>query len=643
MSRVLAGSLLLAAAVAIVHVPVFAQAPDSVWSHKYRAYSAALSLYELPDGGFVMGGYDLPEGETSRDMFIVRTDSLGDTLWTREIGASDRSESATCLYPTADGGFILIGSRGQDPPYQAYADVYLVKTDESGQPEWGSTFGTLEDTESGAVVVPAIDGSYMAVGQLWGELTGWDMWLLNTSSLGVLAWQDHLTWGDADYVSGITLTSEGGFAITGKSQSFDAEYDFDMFILRLDQFGNEVWVKSYGAAHPFDEEAYHICQTSDGGFLLCGYRWEAGSDKDIYVVKTDGDGNVEWTSELGGTYHDVAWSCIETIDGGYAVSVSWYRNHNWQTGLIKYNADGDTVWTAFCGDSTSGHTPYSLVQTADNGYALGGLMSGDTSAAFLVKFAAEPGIDPYTFHSEGPDTPIEDMVLAIDTIIVDDPGLLGYSVVGLRVILDTLEHPEVGELTATLSHDGVTVTLFGEGDATGADFTGTVFADFASTVLAGGLAPYTGMFRPNENLGIFRGTDPTGDWILMINDGSSGNTGTLKAWAINLLTDIALDVDDPDGHDPIPGYELSQCYPNPFNPATTIKYSVPRRSEVVIDVFNVLGQKVITLVNESRPVGEYQVMWNGCDSNGEAVTSGVYLYRIQAGAFSETKKMVLLK
>ena len=643
MKKILIGTLLPVVVVFNVGPSTFAQAPAVLWSHIYRANSGASSLHELPDGGFVLGGYDSPTGESYRDMFIIRTNSLGDTLWTREIGESDRGESATRLCPTADGGFILTGSRGQDPPYDAYVDVYIVKTDASGQPEWGSTYGTTEGSENGGLIAPAFDGSYVAVGQIWTSSTAWDMWLFNVSSAGTMAWQNHLTWQDSDNPGGIAVTSGGGFAITGYSQSFDAEYDYDMFILRLDKFGNEMWARSYGSGQPYDEVANHICQTSDGGFLMCGHRQQSGADKQIYVVKTDASGNQEWTSELGGTYHDVGWCCIETVDGGYAVSASWYIDGNWKVGLIKYNADGDTVWTAKWGNPANGHTPYGLVQTADNGFAVGGLMSGGEMSAFLMKFAAEPSIDPYTFFDAGPDVPVDDAAPSMDTITIDEQDLVGRSVIGVKAILDTLDHPAVDELTVTLSHDGLTSTLVAEGDATGTNFTGTVFADFSPIMLGGGLAPYTGTYRPNENLSAFRGTNPNGHWILSVSDGVSGNDGSLKAWSITLLTDIVLDVEYPENSEPIAGYELSQCYPNPFNPATTIRYSLPRRSDVVIEIFNVLGQKVLTLVDETKPVGEYEVTWTGCDSRGYAVTTGVYLYRIQAGAFSETRKMVLLK
>ncbi|MCK4297054.1 MAG: T9SS type A sorting domain-containing protein, partial [Candidatus Marinimicrobia bacterium] len=85
-------------------------------------------------------------------------------------------------------------------------------------------------------------------------------------------------------------------------------------------------------------------------------------------------------------------------------------------------------------------------------------------------------------------------------------------------------------------------------------------------------------------------------------------------------------------------YSLFHNYPNPFNPTTTIRYSLPNSGLVSIDVYNLVGQRVETLVNEKKSAGSHKVVWDGKDS-----PSGIYFYRIQAGDFSQTKKMVLMK
>jgi len=109
-------------------------------------------------------------------------------------------------------------------------------------------------------------------------------------------------------------------------------------------------------------------------------------------------------------------------------------------------------------------------------------------------------------------------------------------------------------------------------------------------------------------------------------------------------TQVITDVEDGGYGDHLPyGFELHQNYPNPFNPATTIQYSLPERSQVRIEVFNLLGQKVQTLVDTEMSAGSYTVSWDGTDGSGKPVATGVYLYRFQAGEHIQTKKMLLLK
>ena len=88
---------------------------------------------------------------------------------------------------------------------------------------------------------------------------------------------------------------------------------------------------------------------------------------------------------------------------------------------------------------------------------------------------------------------------------------------------------------------------------------------------------------------------------------------------------------------------LSQNYPNPFNPETVISFHVPKSSHVVIEVYNLLGQRLQKLVDESKEVGIYQARWDGCDENGNSVSSGIYIYKMQADGFVAIKKMALVR
>ena len=94
---------------------------------------------------------------------------------------------------------------------------------------------------------------------------------------------------------------------------------------------------------------------------------------------------------------------------------------------------------------------------------------------------------------------------------------------------------------------------------------------------------------------------------------------------------------------PVVATELHGNYPNPFNPETTISFSVKDKGHVKVNIYNVKGQLVKTLVNDNMNAGKHTIVWNGRDNAGKAVSSGVYFYKMSAGKYSSTKKMIMMK
>lgn len=157
----------------------------------------------------------------------------------------------------------------------------------------------------------------------------------------------------------------------------------------------------------------------------------------------------------------------------------------------------------------------------------------------------------------------------------------------------------------------------------------------ARHVLNGGGAMWleTSNYKLSSSLGqSITGVQSDGDTILY--------TGFWNPWVIKMTPVEWEEVDQAE----LPKeFGLRQNYPNPFNPATIIEYALPKTSEVKIQIYNILGQKMSTLVNEPQEPGYKMIHWDGKDDSGKEVSSGVYFYRIEAGNFVKCKKMILLK
>jgi hypothetical protein len=144
------------------------------------------------------------------------------------------------------------------------------------------------------------------------------------------------------------------------------------------------------------------------------------------------------------------------------------------------------------------------------------------------------------------------------------------------------------------------------------------------------------------------GWEPIGGSIDTVNNAVYApieEAGVYAAFTADVKTGIGDDGSEDEDRGDLPSYRfnLSQNYPNPFNPVTTIEYSVPSRAHVRIEIYDVLGRKVRTLVNETKQAGSYRSEWNGVDDSGRPVSTGVYLYRYKADKITQTKKMLLLK
>ncbi|MCL0099053.1 hypothetical protein M1O16_04375 [Dehalococcoidia bacterium] len=293
--------------------------PDKEWDRTFGGadLEMAYSLQQTRDGGFSIAGSGGAGGVEYLDVWLVKTDQEGDKEWSRTFGGAGR-DTARSVQQTADGGFIIAGETRSFGAGKG--DVWLIKTDEEGNKEWNRTFGGAGRDAAWSVQQTA-DGGFIIAGETRSFDAGKDdVWLIKTDEEGNKEWSRTFGGKHRDGASSVKQTTDGGFIIAGWTRSFGAGQK-DFWLIRTDQDGNKEWSRTFGGR--YCEGASSVKQTTDGGFIIAGDTKSFGAGgSDFWLVKTDEEGNKEWAKTFGGTDLDLAHSVEQTACGGFIIAGS---------------------------------------------------------------------------------------------------------------------------------------------------------------------------------------------------------------------------------------------------------------------------------------------------------------------------------
>jgi len=376
------------------HFKPYAEAsysPTTDWNRTYggTGMDVAYSLVQTSDGGYALTGITLSYGVGSGDFWLVKTDSVGNAQWNRTYGGTNY-DYAYSLVQTTDGGYALSGQTASFGV--GSGDFWLIKTDSVGNTQWNRTYGgtgmdvaySLVQTSDGGYALTGITQSYGAGGS--------DFWLVKTDSVGNAQWNRTYGGTSSDVILfGLVQTSDGGYALGGATLSYGVGSG-DFWLVKTDSVGNAQWNRTYGGTGL--DLAYSMVQTSDGGYALAGYTNSSGAGNfDFWLVKTDSAGNAQWNKTYGGTSVDAAVPVIQTSDGGYALGggTQSYGAGGFDAWLVKTDSTGNAQWDKIYG-GTGDDAAFSLVQTSDGGYALAGYTNSSGAGNFdfwLVKITPE--------------------------------------------------------------------------------------------------------------------------------------------------------------------------------------------------------------------------------------------------------------
>ena len=271
----------------------------------------ANSLKQTSDSGFIIAGNLGYYENRGAGIFLIKTSSIGDTLWTKFFLSSSSANyftTANEIILTSDGGYAIIGKDDEN--------VLLFKTDNKGELQWSASYGGLgvdegysikQNPEMGFIIAGCKNNN-----KYWLDL---DICLLKVDSVGKLLWTKTYGIKDSnDIATDLEIINDGGYILTGK-----IDYNGgDLFIMKTDSSGNIIWAYSYGGN--LKDCGNAIKQTSDGGFIAAGFTNSFGIGKeDVYLIKINADGNVLWSSTYGGALTDIAYDVIEG-KGGFIIA-----------------------------------------------------------------------------------------------------------------------------------------------------------------------------------------------------------------------------------------------------------------------------------------------------------------------------------
>jgi len=266
---------------------------------------------------------------------------------------------------TTDGGYIVAAYTS------AGYDVYLIKTDGTGTEEWSKTLGGA-GYECANSVQQTTDGGYILAGDTWSFGVGdEDVYLIKTDSTGTEVWSKTFGGASLERANSVQQTTDGGYIVAASTMSFGAG-EADAWLIKTDSSGTEEWSKIFGGASY--DWAKSVQQTTDGGYILAGIAGSFGAgDYDVWLIKTDDTGTEVWSKTFGGGESDYADSVQQTTDGGYIVagSTESFGAGDYDVWLIKTDGTGTEEWSkTFGGDERD--WAKSVQQTTDGGYILAG-------------------------------------------------------------------------------------------------------------------------------------------------------------------------------------------------------------------------------------------------------------------------------
>ena len=339
------------------------------WAETYGGGSSdyGYTIRQTVDGGYIMAANTSSFGAGGSDIWIVKLNPEGSIDWQKVYGGIGQDKAAS-IEQTSDLGFIIAGETNSFGA--GFRDIWLLKLNPDGTIDWQKTYGGINHEWANAIKQTSDGGYIVGATTSSGGAGKYDAMLLKLNSDGTIAWQKTYGGIDDEQISSIQQAADQGFIVLATTSSFGASQK-DIWLLKINSDGSVDWQNTYGGAG--NDEGTAIQQTADGGYVVSGQTIPPGRDDgDIWILKLNNDGAVTWQKTFGGTYDEWSGSIRQTADGGFIAvgsSASFAIPLGGGTDLwvFKLNPDGSVDWQKAYGD-VNYEWGYSIRQTTDAGY-----------------------------------------------------------------------------------------------------------------------------------------------------------------------------------------------------------------------------------------------------------------------------------
>jgi hypothetical protein len=595
------------------------------------------------------------DGRNGLDIYAQKMDSLGNSVWQRqgvEVCGAAFSQNLPHIATDGAGGAVIVW---EDDRSQTELDLFAQRIDNAGNALWTAdgviVCADTADQENPQIVSDGAKGAIIVWEDKRDEATrGTDIYAQRIDSLGGV-WASGgvpiCTANEMQHQVQIAPDGTGGVFIAW--MDFRAgSFSFHIYMQRVDANGTPQWTADGIpiCTAPNSRHTLHMISDGEGGAII------AWSDRrvwyDIYAQKVDADGNAQWTANGTGVCIYPQWQflCKLTSDGSGGAICVWQddRDGQWDIYARRINTTGDTLWTIngvpICTQINVQYSP----QIIDDGEG-GAIMTWEENRT---------GSDPDIYTQR-----------------IDADGVVQWTAdgVGLCTAPASQNFPRMvtdgnhGAIVAWVdSRDEITtgtdIYIGGVSDS-GFVKVPTLLHNFAAELSHSGISVHWSLAEAGEQMKFFvlRSTGPGKSFHELESPNISQQDLSFNFYDNNCIEGITyryrIDVSDEMGRRnlfetspitiPTTVVALEQNFPNPFNPRTTIRFHLPASAHVQLRVFDLQGRHIITLLNEARINGPHEIEWNGRNSRGNPVSSGVYLYRLKSGKTSLTKKMLVLK